>query len=296
MKRRVTSMATWAGHSYPGRLIAAFGSSQAGNYASGMAFNAFVSMFPLILGLLSVLGFATQSAHARAAALSAILGFFPADAQHELQTLFDSVRQHSGLLGGLGIAGLLWSGSSLFTGMEFALGVVAGVRQRGFIRQRAMALVMTILFVVSLVVTVGVNSLIVVPGVIWVFEPLAGLVVWCALMLAIYRLVPNRTYRARDLWPGVAIAGTAMEVLTLLWPVYTHFSKGSSTYGAVFALVFLLASWLYFLAELILLGAVANRMHGGEPDVRGLLGQRVARRVPVAEGSRTGGEVSRRGV
>ena len=61
------------------------------------------------------------------------------------------------------------------------------------------------------------------------------------------------------------IAGTAMEILTLVWPLYTHFSKGSSTYGAVFALVFLLASWLYFLAEFILLGAVANRMHAGEP-------------------------------
>ena len=86
-----------------------------------------------------------------------------------------------------------------------------------------------------------------------------GLVVWCLFMLAIYRLVPNRTYRVRELWPGVLIAGAAMELLTLLWPFYTHFSKGSSTYGAVFALVFLLASWLYFLAEFILLGAVANR-------------------------------------
>jgi uncharacterized BrkB/YihY/UPF0761 family membrane protein len=84
-----------------------------------------------------------------------------------------------------------------------------------------------------------------------------------------------------------------MELLTLLWPVYTHFSKGSSTYGAIFALVFLLASWLYFLAEFILLGAAANHMHAGEPEVPGLLGDPVSRRIPVAEGSRTGGEVSR---
>ena len=133
---------------------------------------------------------------------------------------------------------------------------------------------MTILFVVALVATIGINSLIALPGIIWGFEPLVGLVVWCLFMLAIYRLVPNRTYRVRDLWPGVLIAGVAMELLTLLWPVYTHFSKGSSTYGAIFALVFLLASWLYFLAEFILLGAVANRMHDGEPDARGLLAER----------------------
>ena len=296
MKRRLASVAGWAGHTYPGRLIAAFGASRAGNYASAVAFTAFVSMFPLILGLLSVLGYATRSASTKAAALSAILGFFPGDAHTELTQLFDSIQQNSGLLGIVGVVGLLWSGGSLFTGMEFALGVVVGVGQRSFLRQRAMALVMTVLFVVALVATIGVNSLIALPGVIWGFEPVVGLVVWCALMLAIYRLVPNRTHKVRELWPGVLIAGTAMEALTLLWPAYTHFSKGSSTYGAVFALVFLLASWLYFLSEFILLGAVANRMHAGEPDARGLLAERVARRLPVAETSRSSGEVSRTGV
>jgi membrane protein len=295
VKRLVASLGAWVGHTYPGRLIGAFGASHAGNYASGLAFTAFVSMFPLILGLLSVLGYATRSASAKAAALSAILGFFPGDAHSALQDLFTSIQQNSGLLGIISVVGLLWSGSSLFTGMEFSLGVVVGVTQRSFIRQRAMALVMTILFVVALVAAIGVNSLIALPGIIWGFEPVVGLAVWCAFMLAIYRLVPNRTHKVRELWPGVVIAGTAMELLTLLWPVYTHFSKGYSTFGTVFALVFLLASWLYFLAEFILLGAVANRMRAGEPDARGLLGEPIALRMPVAEGSRSSGEVSRTG-
>jgi membrane protein len=295
VKRRLKSVATWAGHTYPGRLSAAFGASHAGNYASGMAFTAFVSMFPLILGLLAILGYATRSPGANQSALAAIAGFFPGDARSELESLLVTIQNNRGTLGIVGIVGLLWSGSSLFTGMEFSLGMVVGVRQRGFLRQRAMALVMTVLFVLALVATVGANSLIALPGVIWVVEPLVGLAVWCLFMLAIYRLVPNRTYRVRELWPGVLIAGTAMEVLTLAWPVYTHFSKGSSTYTSIIALVFLLASWLYFLAEFILLGAVANRMHGGEAHARGLLGERRARRVPVAEGSRTSGEVSQTG-
>jgi uncharacterized BrkB/YihY/UPF0761 family membrane protein len=180
--------------------------------------------------------------------------------------------------------------------MEFSLGMVIGARQRSFLRQRAMALVMTILFVVALVATIGVNSLIALPGVGWLFEPVLGLIVWFAFMLAIYRLVPNRTYRVREAWPGVVIAGTAMEVLTLLWPFYTHLARGFSTYGAALALFFLLASWLYFLAEFILLGAAANHMHAGDPDVPGLLGEPIASRAPVAEGSRTSGEVSRTGV
>ena len=61
---------------------------------------------------------------------------------------FAGVQQHSGLFGGVSVIGLVWSGSSLFTSMEFALGMVIGARQRPFLRQRGMALVLTVLFVV----------------------------------------------------------------------------------------------------------------------------------------------------
>jgi membrane protein len=291
VKRRVGSIATWVGHSYPGRLIGAFGSSQAGNYASGLAFNAFLSMFPLILGLLAILGFVTQSPDTRKNVLNAILGFFPQDAHAELTSAFTGVQQHSGLFGVISVIGLVWSGSSLFTSMEFALGKVIGARQRTFLRQRGMALVLTVLFVVALVVSVGVNVLVAFSGLGWAFEPVAGLLVWYAFMLAVYRLVPNRTHRVRELWPGVLIAGTAMELLTLLWPVYTGFSHGFSTYGSAVALFFLLAAWLYFFAEFILLGAVANRMHVGDPDAKGLLAARDDR-AQVASGSQPDGGVS----
>jgi membrane protein len=293
VKRRLASLGRWAGTTYPARLIAAFGSSHAGNYASGLAFNAFLSMFPLILGLLAVLGLATQAPSTGTRVLNAILGFFPQSAHDELVKTFTGVQQHSGLFGIIGIAGLLWSGSSLFTSMEFSLGLIIGAGQRGFVRQRAMALAMTIVFVVSLVITIGVTLLIALPGVVWFFEPVVGLLVWLAFMLAVYRLVPNRTYQVAELWPGVLIAGIAMEILTLLWPLYAGLSHNFSTYGSALALFFVLASWLYFLAEFILLGAVANRLHAGEPDARGLLSTQAVRRAPVAEKSRSGGGVSR---
>jgi membrane protein len=293
VKQRIGSIAKWAADTYPGRLIAAFGSSQAGNYASGLAFNCFLSMFPLILGCLAILGFATQSASTGDHVQQAILSFFPSDASPALKSAFQAIQKHPGQLGIISVVGLIWSGSSLFTSMEFSLGMVIGTRQRPFLRQRGMALVMTVLFGVSILATVGVNSLIALPGLGWLFEPVAGLLVWYAFMLAVYRLVPNRTYRLRDMWPGVLIAGTAMEALTLLWPIYTNFSHGFSTYGSAVALFFLLAAWLYFLAEFILLGAVANRMHCGEPETRGLLAARDRGRSPVATASQPDGGVSR---
>lgn len=256
---------------YPGRLIQAYGQSQAGNYASGLAFTSFVSMFPLILGLLAILGLATDSPSVRAQFLNATLTFFPGNAHSALTSALDGVRHNSGIFGVIGIVGFLWSGSSLFTSMEYALGRMVGARQRDFLRQRAMALVMTLLFAVVVVATIFVNGALALLASVPRLEPVLGLVIWLTFMAAVYRFVPNRTYRLRQMWPGLVLAATLTEGLSLLWPLYTGLSHGFNTYGSAFALFFVLAAWLYFLAQFILLGAVANRMRAGIPHTRGLI-------------------------
>jgi YihY family inner membrane protein len=236
-----------------------------------MAFTAFLSMFPLILGLLSLLGLATHSPSARTSFIDGALTFFPTDARPTLTRTLDGIRQNSGVLGVLGIVGLLWSGSSLFTSMEFALGQMVGARPRDFLRQRAMTVVMTVVFVVAVVATIFVNSALSVAHGVAAVGPLAGLAVWLLFMTCIYRFVPNRTHRISQMWPGVALAACLMEALTLLWPLFTALSHGFNTYGAALALFFLLATWLYFLSQFILLGAVANRMHAGRPRALGMI-------------------------
>src|SRR5207302_9282776 len=66
--------------SYPGRLVEVFGRRHAGQYASGLAFTSFVSLFPLILGLLAILALATSDPSGRSQFLTATLVFCPPDA------------------------------------------------------------------------------------------------------------------------------------------------------------------------------------------------------------------------
>ena len=94
-----------------------------------------------------------------------------------------------------------------------------------------------------------------------------------ALMTAIYRYVPNRSFRLAATWQGAVIAGVLMEALSLVFPVYARLSHGFNTYGQQFALFFLLATWLYALSQLLLLGAVINRMRLGPPHEEGVLAQ-----------------------
>jgi membrane protein len=258
---------------YPARLVRAYGESQAGNYAAGLAFNMFMSMFPLMLGLLAVIGLVLRNPAQVASVESALLSFFPVDAHDAVRRTLGQVRDGAGVLGIVGVLGLLWSGGTVFTSMEFALGQMFGAGQRDFLRQRAMTLLMTLLFVVVIVLSVVANAVLGLVGVgrLPLAGPLVGVVVWVAFMVVIYRVVPNRTFTAvRQVWPGALLAGVLMEILTLLWPLYGRLSHGFNTYGATFALFFVLATWLSLLSQLILLGAIANRMRLGRPSKPGV--------------------------
>jgi membrane protein len=256
------------------RVLVAYGGSQAGNYALALAFAGFMSMFPMILGALSIIGLAIRDPATNLHFQVLVIQLFPASAQPELQKALQGVKESAGWLGVVSIAGLVWSASSIFATMEFALTQIFGTRQRDMLRQRLMGLIMMVLLVVAIVVTVGVNALasfVPFPVVGAVFSFAFGSVVMVSLLVALYRFVPNRTFRLRDVVPGALLGGVLIEVLSLAFPLYARIAGGFNTYGAQFALFFLLATWFYLLSQLILLGAVFNRFRLGEPAAMGLV-------------------------
>src|SRR5204863_2511966 len=99
----------------------------------------------------------------------------------------------------------------------------------------------------------------------------AGAVVMVALLVALYRFVPNRTFRLPEVLPGALLAGIAIEAVSLAFPLYAKIAGGFNTYGAQFALFFLLATWFYLLSQLVLLGAVFNRFRLSAPARKGIV-------------------------
>ena len=80
-----------------------------------------------------------------------------------------------------------------------------------------------------------------------------------------------RTFRFREVLPGALLAGVLIEALSLVFPLYAKIAGSFNTYGAQFALFFLLATWFYLLSQLVLLGAVFNRFRLGEPAHLGIV-------------------------
>lgn len=270
-KVQVREQAETVAGSFPVRLVKAYGQSKAGNHASGLAFNAFMTMFPVMLGLLAVIGLVVRNPHAEAQVQSTLISAFPSEAHQALSTTLEGVRHRTGVLAILAGLGLLWSGSSFFAFMEFALCEMFGAKQRDFIRQRLMGVLMVAIFVVGMVVVVLANAAVSALPRLPFVGPIIGAFVMVALMTAVYRVVPNRTFALREIWRGALLAGVGIEIITLAFPLYARLMHGFNTYGAAFALFFLLATWLYLLSQLVLFGAVLNRMLLGPPRVGGLL-------------------------
>lgn len=256
--------------SLPVRVLQAFGASQASNYASALAFNTLLAMFPLMLGILAIIGLSIRDPAAEASFQALIVATFPATAQPELIRALHGVKDSAGLLAVISITGLIWSGSGIFATMEFGFAQIFGIPQRDTVRQKLMGFVMLIVLVVAVGVTVGVNALAGLLPAAWLLSFVVGATAMVALLVLLYRLVPNRTYPLREVLPGALLAGVLIEVLSLVFPLYEHIAGGFNTYGAQFALFFVLAAWFYLLSNLVLLGAVYNKFRAGTPESLGL--------------------------
>src|SRR5260370_6311678 len=196
-----------------------------------------------MLGVLWLVGFAVRDAAAEARAEALIIQVFPGTAQPQLIDALRGVKQSAGWLGLLSLAGLLWSASSIFSTMEFALSQIFGTRQRDPVRQKLMGLVMMVVLVVAVGITVAVNALAALFPFAWITGLIVGSAVMIGLLSMLYRFLPNRTVEIRQVSPGAILAGALIEAFSLGFPLYVRLAGGFNHHGGPFGLVFLAPAW-----------------------------------------------------
>jgi YihY family inner membrane protein len=247
-----------------------------------------MSMFPIMLGALSVIGLAIRDPGAYTQVQGVVLQVFPSSAQPELQKALEGVRESAGWFGLASLLGVLWSASSIFGALEFAMTRVFGTTTRRMLRQRLMGFAVVLVLVAAIGATLLINTAAGLLGIAWLSTAVsfvAGAALMVILLAAMYRFVPNRRLRVRDVLPGAVVAGVGIELLSLAFPLYAWLAHGFNTYGAQFALFFLLATWFYLLSQLVLLGAVFNKVRldssRDEPPVeaRAAVGAALVRRT-----------------
>jgi YihY family inner membrane protein len=248
--------------SFIAAVIKKFTDDQAGQLAALIAYYGFVSMFPLLLVLVTVLGFVLQGDPGeQQRILDGALGQFPLIRdQLTLHSLRGSglgltIGAVGSLLAGVGIAGATQNAFNRIWSVPFKdRPNFLYARLRGL---RMLALLGTLfIFSTSAAGFVGSSSHAAV-------AVIAGVVVAFALNLALFmtafKLLTAVEVAWRDLLPGVIVATVCWQLLQHLGGYYVdHELKRTGPLYGVFALVLGLLAWLFIGAQLTIFAAEVN--------------------------------------
>ena len=236
-----------------------FGAISGGPLSSSIALATFVSLFPLLLVLIAVVGFLSAGRTDFTSDVISELGLQgeAAQAVEDAIVIAEGSRRAASILG---LVGLLWAGLAVVGAMQAAFNAAWQVTGRGLV-DRLVAVRWLLgagtLFLVTAALGPAISWL---PG--WL--ALVDIAVGAAITTAAVPLDVHhphqqqgragaRTCRARSSWP------LGFEILKVVGAVYVPrlVSGSSALYGSI-GVVFATLAWLAIYARLIVHGAVLN--------------------------------------
>ena len=244
-----------------------FGDDDAGKHAALIAYYGFFSLFPLLLLLITALGFFLGGhSHFEERVVHSVLGRFPVIGQQlEVHSL-----KGSGVALAIGIGGSLWGGMGVVRAAQDGMDHVWGVPRKSrpnFFTSRLRAVILLLVLGTGVILTTVVAGVATGGNHPWPVN-VAGvavtMIVNVALFLAAFRLLTVAHVGWRQLLPGAVLAAAAGAVLQAVGGYYVgHQLQGASqTYG-LFAVVIGLLSWLYLQAQVTLVAAEVNAVRAG---------------------------------
>lgn len=246
-------------------VVRKYGDDRGGALAALLAFYGFVSLFPLLLLLVTVLGFFPASEHSLVQRVErSAFSEFPIVGTKLSQNIH-GLNDRSPLALIVGIVGVFWGSQGALQTAQYAQAEVwniPNVVRPNFWARLARTLSMTILLglfllvstIVAGVVTIGQHGAWAVFGAACV-----SLILNVALFLVAFRVLTPKQIAWRDMLPGACVGAVGWTALQYLGGVLVAHSlrNTSKEYGA-FALVLGLVGFLYLSAEVILYASETN--------------------------------------
>lgn len=252
--------------------------------AAGVAFFAFLALFPVLFAVVAIYGLLADPSHVTSQ-IDALGPALPSGARDVIETQLSRIAGSSRTSLGWGLAASLvvafWSASKGIRGLIMAMNIAYGEREtRGFLARMGLTLLLTVLAIVGIVLAIV--ALVAVPAVIGALDlgttgvVLTQIARWAVLLgviliglAAIYRFGPSRDHaRWRWITPGSLVAAAIFILASVGFAFYVEwFGSYQETFGAVAAVAILLI-WFYLGALAIVLGAETNaaaERHTGPP-------------------------------
>lgn len=235
-----------------------YGEIHGNNLAAAVTLQAFLSLFPLLLVAIAVVGFVSAGGVDIAAQFARELGLRgeAASAITDAVAAAEDSRRAASIIGFIGLA---WTGLGLVDAVQNGFNQIWQVRARG-IKDKLVGVGWLGGAAVIMLVGAGATALVaLLPG--W-FAPL-GVAIAVALNFCLWiwtaKLVPNRDVGWRVLVPGALLGALGMEGLKAIAGFYVPrlVTSSSQLYGSI-GVLFAVIAWLYLLARLAMYTAVLD--------------------------------------
>jgi YihY family inner membrane protein len=254
-------------------VVKKYGDDNGGVLVANLSYSAFVSLFPLLLILATILGLVAASDPAfRAHALEAVAQQFPVIGQ-QLTSNVGALRRSSiiGLI--VGLVFLVWGATGLAQAGLFTMEQVwnlPGPARPGYVPRLGRAAIFLGLLGAGVVVTTLLASLntygsTVLGGhggfgrfLLVVLAELAAAIVNSGMYLAAFRVLTPKGVPTRKLVPGAVVGGIGWTVLQILGTYLVHhFLHNASAYH-IFGAVLGLLAWINLAVQLTVYAAEIN--------------------------------------
>jgi YihY family inner membrane protein len=241
-----------------------YGDDNAGQLVTGLAHTAFVSLFPLLLVLATILGLVASFDPAlHREIITAVSHQFPLIG-NQLTGHLPQLRRSSviGLI--IGLLVTLWGATGLAQNGMYTMAQVwnvPGPERPGYLQRLGRTGLFFLVLGVPVLATTALSSL-------TSFGHHSGWIVVAAEVLALaanigmyilaFRVLTPKIVSTRKLLPGAIVGGVAWSILQAAGTlVVGHFVKSTSIYG-IFGIVLALLAWIYLVVQVTVYSAEVN--------------------------------------
>ncbi len=274
-----------------------FQTDDAGQLGAALSYYAMSSLFPLLIVLLSVLGFLLRFWDNAIDAEQQIIGFVSsnvsADLGNTVGEMIAQVREQAGAAAGIGLITLLITASGVFGQLDKSFNKIWNVPEKKndggilntikvAVTQKLSSIFMVLGVVLLLFASVIITGLtqVILEGagsvlgfgsdsaigqtVAFIAGLLITLVINTLMFALLFKYLPDVKVEWRDVFVGAAVTAILWEIAKRLLALYI--SNGSSSAYGVFGSILALMAWIYFSSQVMFLGAefteVYSRHHG----------------------------------
>ena len=275
-----------------GESIAGWNKHKAPRLGAALAFYTLLSLAPLLLVVVSVVGLIFGVRTAENDVVQEVQRLIGPEAGKTIQGLLEASRNTSqGILATVfGVITLLFGASGVMIELRDALNTIwevptpelSGMRMiTSFLKERvfsfALVLAIGFLLVVSLAISaaiaaLGALSASVIPAheiILHVVNSLISFIVVTGLFAAIYKVIPDVRIEWRDVILGGAVTSALFTIGKFVLGLYLGKASFASTYGAAASIVVMIV-WVYYSGQIFFFGAeftkVFGNRYGSQPN------------------------------